>query len=191
MTCPFHTNGPRPSRRGLLAAAGGLAAATGIGRTARADAPATKTAIEPFYGPHQAGIATPQQPHSYFAAFDLVTAKREDVVAMLRAWTDAAARLTAGQTAKPMGQDLTVAAPDGGTALDLPPGRLTLTFGFGSGLFVKDGKDRYGLARNDRQPWWTCRVSTATSFSPNAPAAIFPSTPARMIRKSPSTPCAS
>ncbi|HEY2132427.1 MAG TPA: iron uptake transporter deferrochelatase/peroxidase subunit [Acetobacteraceae bacterium] len=145
MSCPFHSNGPRPSRRGLLAAAGGLAAA-GISRAARADRPAPMAGAEPFYGPHQAGIATPQPPHSYFAAFDLVTAKRDDVVAMLRAWTDAAARLTAGQTAKPMGQDLTVAAPDGGTALDLAPGHLTLTFGFGPGLFVKDGKDRYGLA---------------------------------------------
>jgi len=28
----------------------------------------------------------------------------------------------------------------------LPPARLTLTFGFGAGLFLKDGKDRYGLA---------------------------------------------
>ena len=25
----------------------------------------------------------------------------------------------------------------------MPPARLTLTFGFGAGLFVKDGKDRY------------------------------------------------
>ncbi len=30
------------------------------------------------------------------------------------------------------------------------PARLTVTFGFGAGLFVKDGKDRYGLA--DRRP---------------------------------------
>ena len=29
--------------------------------------------------------------------------------------------------------------------LGLSPSRLTLTFGFGTGLFVKDGKDRYGL----------------------------------------------
>ena len=32
------------------------------------------------------------------------------------------------------------------SALGLSPGRLTITFGFGAGLFVKDGSDRYGLA---------------------------------------------
>src|SRR6202034_2199913 len=36
--------------------------------------------------------------------------------------------------------------PDTGAALGLPPARLTVTFGFGAGLFVKDGKDRFGLA---------------------------------------------
>jgi deferrochelatase/peroxidase EfeB len=36
-------------------------------------------------------------------------------------------------------------AADSGDALGLAPSRLTLTFGFGAGLFVKDGKDRYGL----------------------------------------------
>ena len=30
--------------------------------------------------------------------------------------------------------------------LDLAPSRLTITFGFGAGLFIKDGTDRYGLA---------------------------------------------
>jgi deferrochelatase/peroxidase EfeB len=38
------------------------------------------------------------------------------------------------------------ADPDSGEALGLPPSHLTVTFGFGAGLFVKDGKDRYGLA---------------------------------------------
>ena len=41
-------------------------------------------------------------------------------------------------------------APDPGhdslEALGLGPSRLTITFGFGAGLFEKDGKDRYGLA---------------------------------------------
>jgi deferrochelatase/peroxidase EfeB len=30
--------------------------------------------------------------------------------------------------------------------MDLPLARLTVTFGFGAGLFTKDGQDRYGLA---------------------------------------------
>jgi deferrochelatase/peroxidase EfeB len=144
-------NTPRSSRRGLLAAAGGLVAAAGAGLGARA-APAETVppkmlaATEAFWGAHQAGIVTPQQSHCYFAAFDLTTDKRGDVIDLLRAWTDAAARLTAGQTAEAMGKDLDVPASDTAEAIGLPPARLTLTFGFGSGLFIKDGKDRYGLA---------------------------------------------
>ena len=41
---------------------------------------------------------------------------------------------------------MSVEGPDGGSALGLAPARLTITFGFGAGLFVKDGSDRYGLA---------------------------------------------
>ena len=33
----------------------------------------------PFYGPHQAGIATPAQDRLHFAAFDLVTDSVADV----------------------------------------------------------------------------------------------------------------
>jgi deferrochelatase/peroxidase EfeB len=146
-----------PSRRGFLAAAGGLAALTGAGLGTAAVAATTNASgdaasaaalhgVEPFFGPHQSGIDTPQQSHTYFAAFDLATAKRDDLVAMLKAWTEAAPRMTQGRTAKPLGSDVSVAAADGGTALGLLPARLTLTFGFGPGLFVKDGKDRYGLA---------------------------------------------
>ena len=54
--------------------------------------------------------------------------------------------MSAGETARDLGQDLSVEGPDGGSALGLAPGRLTITFGFGAGLFVKDGADRYGLA---------------------------------------------
>ena len=148
MSCPF-----TGSRRGMLAAAGGLLAATAVRASAQtppvigqaAGSSGSRT-VEPFYGPNQAGIATAQQTHCYIMALDLVTARRTDVVALLRAWTAAAARMTAGQTAEPLGRDLSVPAGDGGSALDLPSSRLTLTFGFGAGLFVQNGVDRYGLA---------------------------------------------
>lgn len=135
------------SRRGLLAAAGGLVASAGAGVAVRGAPDARRSvAIEDFWGTHQAGITTKQQSHCYFAAFDLTTDKRDDVIALLRAWTNTAARLTAGQTAEPMGTDQDVPGPDSADAIGLSPARLTLTFGFGPGLFVKDGKDRYGLA---------------------------------------------
>jgi deferrochelatase/peroxidase EfeB len=130
----------------MLAAAGGLLAAATARPAVAAPSRAASAAIEPFHGPHQAGIATPQQAHCYVMALDLLTQKRADVVALLRAWTEAAARLTTGQTAEPLTADLTVPAGDGGSALGLSPARLTLTFGFGPGLFVQNGVDRYGLA---------------------------------------------
>ena len=123
----------KPSRRGLLTGVASLAAAGG----AFVVRPASSAPIEPFHGLHQAGIMTPQQTDSYFLTLDLLTAKRDDVVRLLRVWTDAAARMTAGETAT---------APDSSEALGLPAARLTITFGFGAGLFIKDGHDRYGLA---------------------------------------------
>ena len=147
----------RPTRRGLARTAAGLAASAGAGlwipglakaldegeRTA-ASASDDVSRIEPFWGAHQGGIATSLQSHTYAAALDLVTTKRDDVVAMLRAWTSAAAKMSIGQPAQ-VDQN-TGSPPDSGEALGLPAARLTLTFGFGAGLFAQDGEDRYGLA---------------------------------------------
>jgi len=149
MTTP-QDSAPLSSRRGLLAAAGGLAAAVGTGFGARAAVPEAAAkpgnVTEPFWGPHQGGIVTPAQDHCYFAAFDLTTTKRDDVVTLLRNWPEAAARMTAGETAAPPAPDLNAPASDSAEALGLTAARLTVTFGFGAGLFTKDGKDRYGLA---------------------------------------------
>jgi deferrochelatase/peroxidase EfeB len=121
--------------------------------------------VEPFWGEHQGGILTwPIQHQNYFATFDLVTTNREEVVKLLKAWTAAAARMTAGETAQPLEEGLKLAVPpvlqgetleapdsgpvaaDTGEAIGMSPSRLTITFGFGPTLFVKDGKDRFGLA---------------------------------------------
>jgi deferrochelatase/peroxidase EfeB len=147
-----------PTRRGLVRTAAGLAAAAGTGwateRAAEAFVEAKSTSeptdfskieIEPFWGIHQGGITTPRQSHTYAAAFDLVTTKRADLVGLLRAWTSAAQRLSIGQPVQPAALDLAKPASDSGETLGLSPTRLTLTFGFGATLFVKDGKDRYGL----------------------------------------------
>ncbi|QQC67401.1 iron uptake transporter deferrochelatase/peroxidase subunit [Paraburkholderia ginsengisoli] len=154
---------PRPSRRGFLKAGGAaMAAGASLGAAlapqaalAKAQAQAQthgadpQLAVEPFFGVHQSGIVTPQQSHAYVAALDLTTDKRDDVIALLRAWTDAAARLAQGGTAAalPTGEaGDSKSAPDSGDVLGLGPNGLTITFGFGPGLFTKDGKDRYGLA---------------------------------------------
>lgn len=147
--CPFDF-----TRRNFLALTGGIAAATGAGFGARSavDALTGKSslvsgnAVEPFWGQHQGGIITPAQNHTYFASFDLGTDKKEDVVQLLQKWTAASARMAKGQTAEPQEQDADKPATDSDDALGLSPSRLTITFGFGAGLFTKDGKDRYGLA---------------------------------------------
>jgi deferrochelatase/peroxidase EfeB len=149
---------PRLTRRGFLAAAGAAlstgAATKAFGRSIPSPTPPTSapsSQTEPFWGAHQGGIITPAQTHTYFATFDLTTANRDDTVQLLRDWTAAAAAMTAGQTAEPLATDPTVPAPDSGETIGLSPSRLTVTFGFGAGLFTKDGKDRYSLAAHRPQ----------------------------------------
>jgi deferrochelatase/peroxidase EfeB len=69
--------------RGLAAGAGGLVAAVLPAHAAPAPGvPASD--VEPFWGEHQGGIATPQQRNTYFAAFDLGTKQRAQVEQLLR-----------------------------------------------------------------------------------------------------------
>jgi deferrochelatase/peroxidase EfeB len=140
------------SRRGFLAMAGGMVAAAGasaLGSSAISSStdpnPPLSQAV-PFFGKYQAGILTPSQAHTYFAAFDLTTSNRADLIKLFQQWTLAASRLSQGQPADSLLVDPTHPASDSGDALDLSPARLTITFGLGSGLFMKDGKDRFGLA---------------------------------------------
>jgi deferrochelatase/peroxidase EfeB len=132
----------RPTRRGLVCAAAGLAAAAGMGSGGRAEARieaepggSATDLIEPFWGAHQGGITTPAQTHTYTAALDLVSPKRDDLIRLLRVWTTAAASMSAGQ---PVQADVAPALPDSGEATGLPIARLTVTFGFGAGLAHED-----------------------------------------------------
>jgi len=80
----------------------------------------------------------------------VLTKDRAELVQMLKDWTAAAARMTAGQDAGPVGATAGIleAPPDDtGEAIGLPPSGLTLTIGFGPTLFRDaSGKDRFGLA---------------------------------------------
>ncbi|MBB5156751.1 iron uptake transporter deferrochelatase/peroxidase subunit [Saccharopolyspora phatthalungensis] len=140
------------SRRRLFGMTGagvaiaGTAAGTGYFAASRPDETA---ATVPFRGPHQAGITTPAQDRMHFVAFDVTTTDRAELAALLRDWTQAAERMTAGLEAIENGAvgGRTEAPPgDTGEALDLPASALTLTIGFGPSLF--DG--RFGLG--DRRP---------------------------------------
>lgn len=145
----------RPGRRGFLKAGGAaVAAGAGLATSGVTHAALTRThaddvqrQIEPFYGAHQGGVVTPQQSHSYVAAFDLKTDKREEVIALLREWTQAAASMTQGKPAGSLETADDKPAADSADVLGLGASSLTITFGFGPGLFTsRDGKDRYGLA---------------------------------------------
>jgi hypothetical protein len=60
MSCPFSGSGARPTRRRLLIGAGGALASVNAGAPARAAQEPVSSRL-PFFGPHQGGIATPQQ----------------------------------------------------------------------------------------------------------------------------------
>ena len=139
---------PQATRRGFLSATAGLAALAGSSLApgaARAQGAETAKTSEPFWGEHQGGVVTPAQAHAYIAAFDLAAATRADVEKLLRQWTDAAAALSEGRPVDIPGEGDYAAQADPSDVLDLTPSRLTVTFGFGLGLFEKDGADRYGL----------------------------------------------
>jgi deferrochelatase/peroxidase EfeB len=140
------------SRRGLIgggAAAVGVAGAYVVGHEAAgtpgpAVAPADDAVASsyPFRGAHQAGIVTPAQDRLHFAAFDVRTDSRDELVALLQAWTEAAERMTRGEGAGPVGPTQGAAdlpPDDTGEAIGLSPSGLTITFGFGPGLFTRFG----------------------------------------------------
>ena len=140
------------SRRSLLGVGAGTAVGVAAGGVALVARDEDAEPVVPFHGEHQAGIVTPAQDRLHFAAFDVTTEDRAELVALLGRWTAAAEAMTAGQPVGD-GEDTPYNAPprDTGEAGGLSAARLTLTFGFGPGLFRDgDGRDRFGLA--DRRP---------------------------------------
>lgn len=129
------------TRRAALAAAAGAGVGAGLERVLGGGSPPREAAARgpgtvPFHGEHQAGIATPAQDHLQFVAFDLTTRSAARLRELLERWTEAAAALTAGRAFQPAPQAAGAAPSDPGEAVGLPPARLTLTFGFGPGLFA-------------------------------------------------------
>ncbi|WP_409305896.1 iron uptake transporter deferrochelatase/peroxidase subunit [Peribacillus sp. SCS-155] len=105
----------------------------------------SKKDIVPFYGGHQAGITTPAQNHIYFAALDLTATDRNELVKLFKDWTSAAAAMTEGKAVGELSSNEYVPPKDTGEAAGLSAANLTITFGVGPGLFVKNGVDRFGL----------------------------------------------
>jgi len=80
--------------------------------------------LDPLHGAHQAGIDTPPPPFLSIAGFDVVTRDRNEVIAVLRRWSDVVAAQSSGHRTG-----------------------LTVTVGFGPSLFMDD---RFGIL--DRRP---------------------------------------
>jgi deferrochelatase/peroxidase EfeB len=149
------TPGRGLSRRRLLLGAGALGAAgvAGAAGAVAADAVASdgsgsqvRRRVD-FHGRHQAGIATPVQGHLHFASYDVTTADRAQLVALLRDWTAAAREMTANRRVGGDAAEDRLGPPaDTGEAVGLDAANLTLTVGFGRSLF----DSRFGLA--DRRP---------------------------------------
>lgn len=133
---------------GAYAASHGSADAQSAGDTTATDPESTNDMVA-FRGERQAGIITPAQDRMHFVALDVVTTDRAALAAMLKAWTRAAERMTAGAEAAPggvVGGGPYRAPEDTGEAYDLDASDLTITIGYGPSLF----DDRFGLA--DRKP---------------------------------------
>ena len=139
----------RLTRRTLLASAagGGIAAAAGggfvLGREGEPEPATTADQTVAFHGRHQAGIATPAQDRLHFAAFDVEDGLRaDDLRGLLREWSRAAERMTAGRPVGDANHEALAPPQDTGEALGLTPAHLTVTFGLGPSLFDA----RFGLA---------------------------------------------
>lgn len=147
---------------GALAASGALVGgAAVVTATARDQAPAPApaadigTAVEPFHGTRQSGVATAPQAHASFVAFTLNSGTdRASLGRMLRLLTDDAARLTQGQAA----------LADTEAELAVLPARLTVTFGFGPGLYrMAHLDDRRPPSVADLPPFGIDRLQPAWS----------------------------
>ncbi|WP_430159059.1 iron uptake transporter deferrochelatase/peroxidase subunit [Paenibacillus algorifonticola] len=147
------------SRRDLLrlmgvGGAGLLIGATGVGGIMQAankslsvaattgDEAGASGDVLPFYGAHQAGIATPSQDFILFAAFDLTAASIDEVRTLFQAWTAASAAMTQGTMIGTDNNNLNLPPSDTGEAAGLSPSKTTITFGVGPSFF--DG--RFGLS---------------------------------------------
>ncbi|MFE3442954.1 Dyp-type peroxidase [Nocardia sp. NPDC059180] len=144
MADPVRARSRRLNRRSLLGGGAAAAGVAGLGlgaaafTSSRDNTEPVAAAVEPFYGEHQAGIATAPPAHAAFVALDLRPGTdRDDIVGVLKIWTEDAARLTAGHPA----------LGDTEPELAQRPSRLTVTVGFGPRVF-----EVAGLAA--RRPDW-------------------------------------
>jgi deferrochelatase/peroxidase EfeB len=139
-----------PSRRhlivGLGAAGGTMALGARTGAVPATECPSEEASdpalqSQPFYGPHQAGVVTPQPAAGLAAAFDVLADNRDDLERLLRTLTARIAFLTSGGDVPALDQRLPP-ADSGLLGPRIFPDDLTITVAIGASLFDQ----RFGLA---------------------------------------------
>jgi len=178
--------GQKFSRRSALTLAGafgaGMALGTGGALSARELAEADQT-VE-FYGKHQAGIATPQQDRLHFASFDLTVSKASEVRDLMRAWSEAAAKMCAGQPVGGENDDAFVPPDDTGEAHDLTrPGISRSPSGSGRRSSSGTGRTVSGSRLAGPRRFSPYRTFPATTSTPASRAATCASRPAQTTRR--------
>jgi deferrochelatase/peroxidase EfeB len=156
--------------KGVAGAVAGAVAAGSVASRVSGAAPQDQYNLEatrdglrtvPFYGQHQAGIATPPQTAASFLAFDVTAANRGELANLFRVLTARAAFLTAGGTPPSVSPN---AAPSDDRLLGptVLPDDLTVTVGLGASLF--DG--RYGLGSRKPAQLETMRAFAHDNIDP-------------------------
>jgi deferrochelatase/peroxidase EfeB len=137
-----------PTRRRLLLAlsAGGVAALGMQPEAAVADCLANQESdgtldSQPFYGPRQAGVVTPQPAAALFASFDVLAEDRAGLEKLLRTLTARIAVLTQAGPVPTLDPRLPP-ADSGLLGPQIYPDNLTMTVAVGASLF----DDRFGIA---------------------------------------------
>ncbi|MEB6378971.1 iron uptake transporter deferrochelatase/peroxidase subunit [Leclercia adecarboxylata] len=143
-----------PSRRRLLkgvgALGGALALAGGcpVAHAAKPQSapgtlsPDARMETQPFYGPHQAGILTPQQASMMLVAFDVLASDRNELERLFRLLTRRITFLTSGGPAPDTPNPRLPPMDSGILGAFIAPDNLTMTVSLGASLF----DDRFGLA---------------------------------------------
>ena len=142
-----------PSRRRLLkgmGALGGALALAGGCPVAHAQKPQSapgtlspdaRSETQPFYGPHQAGILTPQQASMMLVAFDVLASDKGELERLFRLLTTRIAFLTTGGPAPETPNPRLPPMDSGILGAFIAPDNLTMTLSVGHSLF----DTRFGL----------------------------------------------
>ncbi|WP_342742141.1 iron uptake transporter deferrochelatase/peroxidase subunit [Virgibacillus siamensis] len=131
---------------GVFVGASGLGGILSLTDTPEKQAETLAADTVPFYGKHQAGIATKMQNNTYVMALNITADTKKELTDLFRKWTKASDAMASGKLVGDPTTNEFLPPDDTGETIGLSAANLTITFGVGPTLFTKDGKDRFGIA---------------------------------------------